>query len=269
MSKPQALITGGSSGIGLALSELLLRKGYHVHSVSRNPDRGPESASFTPLVFDLFEIERVTKFAQEFLLEYGVPDLLINNAGFGAFYEWASFPEDQILNQINLLFTAPVLLIREIAPSMAEQGRGIILNLSSLATLYPLPYMPLYNAGKSALSSFTQTMMLEYPKNPRFIDFRMGDVKTDFNRSSAREAEVGGFTNLSRTWAQIERQLEGSIASHTAAEQVYKSIEDCRSGICWGGSFFHRDILPLVYRLLPSQALQFFIRKWYSIYFRS
>ena len=59
---------------------------------------------------------------------------------------------------------------------MEDRGSGTIVNITSLATLFPLPYMPIYNAGKSALSSFTQSMELE-SRTVKWIDFRLGDVR--------------------------------------------------------------------------------------------
>ena len=123
MAVPTALITGGSSGIGLALSKLLIGKGYHVYSVSRNPKRGPSSDQFTPIEFDLLQTEKISDFAQSFCKEHGVPDLLVNNAGCGAFFEWANFPESEIRNQIDLLFPPPSLCAAPLLPSCLIRKR--------------------------------------------------------------------------------------------------------------------------------------------------
>jgi len=265
MSSQIALITGGSSGIGLALSELLIKEGYHVYSVSRNPERGPVSHRFTPLNFDLLETNKISAFVENFCNQFGVPDILVNNAGNGAFYEWDHFPPQEINNQINLLFSAPVMLCRYFAPRMSENGMGTILNLSSLATLYPLPYMPMYNAGKSALSSFTQTMMLEYTKFPRFIDFRMGDVRTDFNNSASKQDKKNLSTNAHHAWKQIEKQLSESILPKKAANQVWKAIFKNKSGSYYGGTFFQSNILIMFFKLVPRNWMKPIINAWYGI----
>jgi short-subunit dehydrogenase len=260
-----ALITGGSSGIGLALSELLIKKGYHVYSVSRNPERGPVSDRFTPLNFDLLDTDKISLFAENFCNQFGVPDILINNAGNGAFYEWDHFPQVEIKKQIDLLFTAPVMLCRSFAPHMSRGQCGTILNLSSLATLYPLPYMPLYNAGKSALSSFTQSMMLEYPNFPKWIDFKMGDVRTDFNKSASKQNQKKLSTNSQNAWKQIEKQLQDSITSSMAAKQIWKAIIKNKSGSYYGGTFFQSNILVIFFKLLPPNWMNPLIKAWYGI----
>jgi len=263
MSSQIALITGGSSGIGLALSELLIKEGYHVYSVSRNPERGPVSNCFTPLKFDLLETDKISAFAENFCNQYGVPDILVNNAGNGAFYEWDYFPPDEIKKQIDLLFTAPVIMCRSFAPLMSRRLKGTILNLSSLATLYPLPHMPLYNAGKSALSSFTQSMMLEYSEFPRIIDFKMGDVRTDFNKSASKQDKKNLSTNAHHAWKQIEKQLRDSITPEMAAKQIWKAILKNKTQTCHGGTFFHSLILVWFRRIIPQKLTHHLIKWWY------
>jgi len=160
-----------------------------------------------------------------------------------------------------VLFSSPVQLCRVFAPAMSKKGRGLILNLSSLATLYPLPYMPLYNAGKSALSSFTESMLLEYPNYPKFIDFRMGDVRTDFNLS-ANKQETNSDA-MKKAWKQIDKQLQASIPPEQASNQIFKQILKAKSGTYFGGSWFHAWFLPKVFRFLPTNLKNSFIRSWY------
>ncbi len=164
MENKTAIVTGGSSGIGLAICERLLEEGMEVHAISRNPDRMTKKDFLHPVELDLSDLDEVARYGESFVEENGIPDLLVNNAGYGAFYEWKEFPEDEIIRQNTVLFSAPVLLCKAFAPLMAQSQKGTIVNITSLATLFPLPYMPLYNAGKSALSSFTQSLMLEYPE---------------------------------------------------------------------------------------------------------
>jgi len=265
MTNPTALITGGSSGIGLAVSNLLIKRGYRVFSLSRNPNRAEISQRFIPIEFDLLEIEKIPEFSTEFIRNNGIPDLLINNAGCGAFYDWEHFPEEEITKQINLLFTSPILLCKNFAPQMAKAGKGTILNLSSLATMYPLPYMPLYNAGKSALSSFTESMMLEYHESPKFIDFRMGDVRTKFNQVASAQPLENQSSKMKKAWSRIDWQLERSPPPKTAALKIIKSLDKNKSCRVYGGSFFHRIILPIIHPIFTARLLQKILQKYYSI----
>ena len=263
MKKGIALVTGGSKGIGRALCLRLAQTGYQVFSASRSSKLDSEIDGITQLSVDLSDGSATQSFAKEFIEQHGVPDILVNNAGYGAFFEWGEFPEEEINRQIQVLFSSPVQLCRVFTPSMSKKGRGLILNLSSLATLYPLPYMPLYNAGKSALSSFTESMLLEYPNNPKFIDFRMGDVRTDFNHSASKHEALNN--SMKSAWAQIEKQLNDSIAVENAVAQIMRRIRVGKNGIFHGGTFFHRIVLPFAFRILPETWRNFIIRKWYRI----
>jgi short-subunit dehydrogenase len=262
MDKGIALVTGGSSGIGRTLCLKLVEEGYQVFSASRSKSLPDDMAGITQISVDFSSSEQSSAFAQNFIDQYGVPDLLVNNAGFGAFYEWAKFPDSEITKQIEVLFSAPVRLCKVFAPVMQNEGRGLILNLSSLATLYPLPYMPLYNAGKSALSSFTESMMLEYSKYPKFIDFKMGDVRTGFNTATSRQKKLN--QSMSSAWEQVEKQLDNSISVECAVTQILARIRGGVSGTFYGGIFFHRLVLPLAFRIFANRLRNRLIRLWYG-----
>ena len=261
-SKSKILITGGSRGIGLALVQRFQQNASEVHSVSRGISKKLGSNHFQHQC-DLSSTRQIKKFINEFIGKNGVPDILINNAGAGAFYQWEHFPKDEIENQINLLFTAPVLFCREIAPMMQKARKGVIVNISSLATLYPLPYMPIYNASKSAISSFTQTLMIEFSDFPRFIDMRVGDVRTDFNNSSAKQSEENWTAKMKKAWNQIEKQLHESPSPFSIAQVVEKVILSNKSGVFYAGSFIHARIAPFFANLLSTRMMIILLRNRY------
>ena len=224
MKFEKILITGGSRGIGKALVDIFLNDNCEVHVVARSFSNQPRDSNLKFHTLDLTETDKITSFCDDFISKYGIPDLLINNAGSGAFYEWNCFPEKEIINQINLLFTSPVLFCRNIIPAMCEAKRGTVVNVSSLATIYPVPYMSIYNAGKSAFSSFTQSLMLECKKSIKIMDLRLGDVKTDFNLKQAKPEEEKWSSKMIKAWHQIEKQLNESPSPEFVAGQILKII---------------------------------------------
>jgi len=261
MSQGIALVTGGTKGIGKALCLRLNDAGYQVFSASRSNSLPQGMDGITQISVDFSNSDETPSFAEKFLADYGAPDVLVNNAGYGTFYEWSEFPMEEVTRQIQVLFASPVELCRIFAPAMAEQSRGVIVNLSSLATLYPLPFMPLYNAGKAALSSFSQTLMLEYNHSPAIIDFRMGDVRTDFNLSASKQGNYSEKMKIA--WTQIDKQLQASITPDRAAQQIFSRIQLAKSGTYFGGGWFHALFFPVVDRILPTKLKNYFIRFWY------
>ena len=263
MNSQKVLITGGNSGIGLAISNLFLDRGFQVFSASRNDREYPKHKNFHYSRLDLCDLGAVSEFGRRFIQEHGVPDILINNAGYGAFFEWRAFEEDQIIQQANVLFIAPSLLCRTFAPAMAKKKKGTIMNITSLATLFPLPYMPLYNSSKSALSALTSSLMLEYEEFPRFLDFRIGDVRTDFNKSSLQQEPSSQSSSMKSAWLQIEKQLGESPTAKIVAGQILTAYKRKKQGIVYGGSFLHATIAPIVYKILGQKGLRFLLHKRY------
>jgi short-subunit dehydrogenase len=263
MKIKKALVTGGTSGIGLAICEELLQLGVEVYSVSRNPKNIEAQTNFHQLPLDLSDLNAVSQFGDKFIEQYGTPDLLINNAGYGAFYEWKEFPRDEIEKQISVLLTAPVLLCKSFAPKMEKIEQSTIVNITSLATLYPLPYMPLYNACKSGLSSFTQSMMLEY-KTLKWIDFRLGDIRTSFNKSAPKQAEESQSDSMKRAWKQIEKQLDESPLPQVAAKQILRSLKKGRVGTIYGGGFFQARLAPFFESLLTNLMVREILKFRYN-----
>ena len=263
MKFKKIVITGGSRGIGKALVDTFLYNNCEVHVVARSFSNNPCDSNLKFHSLDLTKTDKITSFCDDFISKYGIPDLLINNAGSGAFYEWNCFPEKDIINQINLLFTSQVLLCRNIVPYMYEAERGTVVNVSSLATIYPVPYMSIYNAGKSAFSSFTQSLMLEYKEYIKIVDLRLGDVKTDFNLKQAKHEEIKWSSKMKKVWHQVEKQLNESPSPEIVAEQILKIISSHRSGVFYSGGFFQSKIAPILRKFLNHKCLLFLLRQRY------
>ena len=260
-----ALITGGTSGLGLAFSKMLAGEGVKVVSVSRNPDLLPKVEGLTGVSLDLANMASVSDFVEGYLVYPGVPDILVNNAGYGAFSEWSQFPEEEIARQIDVLLAAPIRLCRAFAPKMAERGSGGIVNVSSIAGMFPLPYMPLYNAAKAGLSSFSASLALEYKDIPFVTDFRLGDFRTNFNKSARKGTTVQSGSSQDRAWSQIEKQLDASPDPIVAARALRRVLRRRQGGVVYSGGLFQARVAPLLFRLVPSGFLRAVLRHWYKL----
>ena len=260
------LITGGSRGLGRAILDLLTNQSNEIHVVSRNFEDCEKYSDLKFHCLDLTLSKNSINFAEDFLEKVGIPDVLINNAGTGAFYDWENFPVKEIEKQINLLFTTPVYLSRVFAPLMAEKKSGVIVNISSLATLFPLPFMPMYNASKSALSSFSQSLMLEYSEYPKIIDARFGDFRSEFNKYSSKQKRDQLSLKSKNAWEKIEDQLEDSPDPHYIAKKVIRAILKNKSRVVYGGGFFQAIIAPLLSPILPYKLKLNVLSKRYSLF---
>ena len=166
-----ALLTGATSGIGAATAKLLAERGAHVLVAGRDADRGERvvagvrehggKADF--LAADLQDADSVRRLAREATaLGGGHVDILVNNAGVYPFGPTAETPADQVDSVYDLNVKAPFYLVGELAPAMAERGRGAIVNVSTIAAEYGIAGMALYGSSKAAVNLLTKAWAAEF-----------------------------------------------------------------------------------------------------------
>lgn len=164
---PVALVTGASSGIGLAIAARLAADGSDLIVVARRRDRlealaeelrAAHGVSVDVLVADVTVPEQLA--AVEDRLRHGTPpvDLLVNNAGAGGQSAFAELPLERHESQIRLNVLAPVRLTHAALERMLPRRQGGVLNVSSIAGLQPMPHVATYAATKAYLSSFSHAL---------------------------------------------------------------------------------------------------------------
>ncbi|MEO7465411.1 MAG: SDR family oxidoreductase [Sphingobium limneticum] len=156
---PTVLITGCSSGFGLETARLFLEKGWKVVATMRNPRRDllPASDNLTILALDVTD---PTSVASAFG-EAGEIDVLVNNAGFGAAVPIELIEPDTArrLFETNMLGT--LATVQAVLPRFRERRSGTIINVTSTATLRPLPLVSVYRASKAAVNALTESLAVE------------------------------------------------------------------------------------------------------------
>jgi NAD(P)-dependent dehydrogenase (short-subunit alcohol dehydrogenase family) len=189
MTSTTALITGGTSGIGRATAEKLAQLGIHVLLVGRNAERGKKAVDdiraaggkadfISSDLRDAATARSVAKQAIQF--GDGHVDILINNAGIYPFGPTHEMTEEQFDSVFSLNLKAPYFLVAELAPLMAARGKGVIVNISTMAAEYGVPGMSLYSASKAALNELTKTWTAEYgPRGVRVNTVSPGPTRTE------------------------------------------------------------------------------------------
>ena len=259
-----ALVTGASSGLGLAFARMLCDEGLEVWGASRSPQESAQREGWHAVPLDLTNPASLRAAVEQVRREAGVPDVLVNNAGAGVFAGFAHFPEEQIAWQLQLLLESPIALTRAFWPELLARRRGAVVNVASLAAEFPLPAMSLYSAAKAGLSGFSRALMLESAgRGVQVVDFQPGDFKTDFNRAAVRPA--GGEAWEARAWARFVALLEHGPLPARAAAALRRALAGGRSGTVATGEFFQARVAPLAQRLGGRRLVRWFIRKYYRI----
>src|SRR5215212_3947772 len=157
-TRPVALVTGASSGIGQAAARAFVEAGFEVVGTSRHASGLTDRDGVTFHDLDVTSDESVSTLVRHVIERFGRLDVLINNAGTGAAgaAEESSVAQDQRVFDIN--FFGLILMTNALLPHMLSQRRFRILNISSVLGLVPAPYMASYGATKHAIEGYSESV---------------------------------------------------------------------------------------------------------------
>lgn len=226
-----ALITGASGGIGYELAKLFARDHYNLVLVARSADKLNQVAAELQSQFGVtvktVALDLAAAPAPQFLFDQlqreGVAvDVLVNNAGFGAFGEFASMPEQEILGQISLNIAALTHLTRLFLPPMLARRAGKIMNVASTAAFQPGPLMAVYYASKAYVLSFSEALANELGASGVVVScFCPGATDTDFQKRAGMEN--------SRLFKKI-----GAMNAEVVARDGYRGLMEGRTIVISG-----------------------------------
>ncbi len=215
------LITGASGGIGYELAKLFAHDRYTLVLVARNAERLAQVATDLQNQFGntvrTVPLDLGSPAAPKFLFDQlqreNIPiDILINNAGFGAFGEFSAMPDEEILGQIQLNITALTHLTRLFLAPMLTRHHGRIMNVASTAAFQPGPLMAVYYATKAYVLSFSEALTNELRGSGVSVTcFCPGPTNTGFAKRAGSEG--------SRLFKQI-----GGMNAETVARDGYRGL---------------------------------------------
>jgi short-subunit dehydrogenase len=177
------LVTGASSGIGLSVANALQARGHTVYGSSRDLSR-LKSASFKPVQLDVTDDASVKSAVDKIIKAEGKIDVLVNNAGNGVTGPAYAMPVEYAKKQFEVNFFGVIRVSSTVIPKMIEAKQGLVINVSSLAGLFGLPYQGLYSASKYAIEGYSQSLRMELRSTGvKVVVINPGDFKTDFTQS--------------------------------------------------------------------------------------
>lgn len=195
-----ALITGGSSGIGLATARALVARGFYVAISGRNPAKlaaaadslGPSCSAF---ITDLQDPAQAARLVDEVVARHGRLDALVNNAGWSPSATIPQTTPDIASRVFALNAVAPTIIIARawaaLVKAAAHGSSPAIVNVSSMATRDPFPILYAYAAAKAGVNSLAQSVSRQgAPHRIRGFAVAPGAVETDLLRSLVTEADM-------------------------------------------------------------------------------
>lgn len=232
----RAVVTGGTMGLGAAVVHALLQAGARVATSARTVPAAPmDGVTYIPA--DLTTADGVAHVAQAVLQDWGGVDIVINVLGGsgtpgGGF---AAISDEHWMAELNLNLMSAVRLDRALLPSMLAQGSGVVIHVSSIQRLMPLPESTTaYAAAKAALTTYSKSLAKEVmPKGVRVLSVAPGWIETE---ASVRLAE--------RLAAQAGMDYEGGK----------RAVMDSLGGIPLGRPARPEEVADLIVFLASPRA---------------
>lgn len=208
MQNKTAIVTGGGSGIGLAIAEKFVQNHIRTIIIGRDDQKLSKAKErFGNLCIqqccDLSDLASIPKLVQNIIDEFGQIDILVNNAGINMKKEFSEVTDDDfqriMLTNVSSVFS----LSREVVKCMLEkQVKGSIINISSMASQYGIPKVIAYTASKSAIEGMTRAMASELsPRGIRINCIAPGFIATEMSAKALdsdpeRKAKAMGRTPM-------------------------------------------------------------------------
>ena len=190
MTERVVLVTGASSGIGLETAKALLARGWKVYGLCRS---APPAAEIVHISGDVRDERAVSAAMDRIRAEAGRLDTLINNAGFGVSGPAELTPLEQAKSQFDVNVFGQAACIQCALPLLRE-SRGRIINLSSVAAVFSIPFQGFYAASKAAVNALTLAYRNELKRFGVSICAVMpGDVHTGFTDARQKAADPEGL----------------------------------------------------------------------------
>jgi NAD(P)-dependent dehydrogenase (short-subunit alcohol dehydrogenase family) len=180
-----ALITGGSSGIGLAIGRALREDGFELTLAARTREKveaAAEELGALGVAADVADEADCRRIVDEHRERYGRLDVLVNSAGVGIAGDIAEMPAKHIDLQLDVNLRG-LMLVTAAALPLLREAHGLVVNLASIAGTMGTPFLPVYGAAKAAVIQFTDTLNRGEQENgvrataisPGFVDTPMTD----------------------------------------------------------------------------------------------
>lgn len=217
-----AVVTGGSSGIGLCTAQALRDAGCVVYALSR---RAFSCAGIRHICADVTDEAAVRAALQQIMNENGKIDIVVNCAGFGisGAVEFTALSEAK--SQFDVNFFGMVNVNKTAISHMRSHGGGRLVNISSVAAVAHIPFQTYYSASKAAIESYTCALSNEVrPFGITVTCVQPGDIRTGF--TAARRKSVQGDDvyegRISRSVAGMEKDEQNGMSPETAGNYIAK-----------------------------------------------
>ncbi len=260
--KKVCLITGGSSGIGLAAAKAMASRGMTVYELSR---RDSVQEGITHISGDVTKEESVAFAVREVALHEGRLDVLVCCAGFGISGAVEFTELSDAKRQLDVNFFGVVNTVKPAISVMRKQGFGKILLISSVAGQIPIPFQTYYSVSKAAVNAYGAALLNELrPFGIQVCSIMPGDIKTGFT-AARNKTQLGDDIysgRISRSVSKMEKDEENGMSAQAAGLFICRMAEKKKLPPSCSIGFTYK-LFTAMSRLFPQSLIS---RVVYSMY---
>lgn len=263
-NKGMAVVTGASRGIGKEIAAALVKEGYKVVGTCRNPEalepmqRIPQ-VDYVPL--DLSDKESI----DHLIDKLDRVELLVNNAGASQMGPVEEVPMEKIYGLFEIAFFSHTRLIKGIIPKMRKQGKGLIINVTSLAAHLPVPFSSVYAAAKSAMEVLSNGLRNELaPFGIQVVTIAPSFVKTDIHQEKISLPGSAYVKELSKAKSIRDARINTGTSPTKVAEHIMRIIKK-RNPAPFYAVGRNSALMALLGKLLPARMVEKNIRKQFKL----
>jgi NAD(P)-dependent dehydrogenase (short-subunit alcohol dehydrogenase family) len=228
------LITGTSSGIGRETALQFAAHGWQVAATMRNPEHDTTLAN-TPGVsvykLDVTDPSSVTEAVTEVIDEFGKIDVLVNNAGFGTDGVFEAMSDEDIIRQFDTNVVGLMRVTRALIPHMRAQGKGVIVQVSSMGGRITFPLYSIYHSTKWAVEGFSESLQYELEKlGIRVKLIEPGAINTEFygrNRRFIMRDDLSMYKDIVAKAEKVIQEIgETGASPEVVARRIFTAATD-------------------------------------------
>ena len=250
------IVTGGTSGIGLAAVKALQERGCTVYALSRRGE----------IPCDVSDEASARAAVQTVLDREGRIDILVNCAGFGISGAGELTPLEAAKKQLDVNLYGTANMVNAVIPAMRAQGGGRIVNTGSVAGFVPIPFQTWYSASKAAVQSYTMAMGNELsPFGITLTAVLPGDTKTGFTAARQKIDDPEGLYGgrIERSVERMEHDEQHGVPAQKVGDLIARVALKRRVKPLYIPGFSY-NLVNVLLRLLPSGLANRLIGRLYA-----
>jgi NADP-dependent 3-hydroxy acid dehydrogenase YdfG len=228
------LITGASSGIGAATAKLFQSKGWNVIATMREPENGKELAALNNVLLtklDVLDLASIEDAVNAGISKFGKIDVLVNNAGYGAYGTLESFSREKIVRQFNTNVIGLLDVTKALLPHFRKNKSGVIINISSIGGKMTFPLGTLYHGTKFAVEGISESLSYEVEQfGGKVKIIEPGAIATDFGGRSLDFSHDETLTEYQSIVGKIMTGMpaffENASPATVVADVIYTAATD-------------------------------------------